>query len=169
MLTRENVVHAKKKEGAEIKIRYDEKKKFLCKLQVVIICIVWIVVLIFFSLWITVFILGPLRMLASVSWEAPRGILPMNAIKIISFYSGFLEIKCVSLDNNIGHACSPRRCRWTSNRFFVAAPGLLLQNWSDLIPVRFIPIHGPFPWTGSTFSIRPVPRRCRGVQKVDAV
>jgi len=60
----------------------------------------------------------------------------MNAIKIISFYSGFLEIICVSLDNNIGHACSPRRCRWTSNRFFVADRGYCYRI--DPILSRFV-------------------------------
>ena len=30
-LERENVVHAKKEEGEEIKVRHDERKKFLCK------------------------------------------------------------------------------------------------------------------------------------------
>jgi hypothetical protein len=28
---RENVVHAKKEEGEKINVRYDERKKFLCK------------------------------------------------------------------------------------------------------------------------------------------
>ena len=40
MLGRENVVHAKKEEKEEIKVRHDEKKKFLCKPQVVIVFIV---------------------------------------------------------------------------------------------------------------------------------
>jgi hypothetical protein len=30
-LGRENVVHAKKEEGEEINVRYDKRKKFLCK------------------------------------------------------------------------------------------------------------------------------------------
>jgi hypothetical protein len=35
------VIHTEKEEGEKIKIRYDErKKKFLCKPQVVIVCIV---------------------------------------------------------------------------------------------------------------------------------
>jgi hypothetical protein len=34
------VVHAKKEEGDEIKVRPDESKKFLCKPQIVIVCIV---------------------------------------------------------------------------------------------------------------------------------
>jgi hypothetical protein len=39
---REKVGHAKKeeREREEIKVRYDERKKFLCKPQVVIVCIV---------------------------------------------------------------------------------------------------------------------------------
>ena len=36
MLEKENVVRAKKEEGEEIKVMHDERKKFLCKLQVVI-------------------------------------------------------------------------------------------------------------------------------------
>jgi hypothetical protein len=28
---REKVVHAKKEDGEEIKVKYDERKKFLCK------------------------------------------------------------------------------------------------------------------------------------------
>jgi hypothetical protein len=39
-LGREKVIHAKKQEREEIKVRYDERKKFLCKPQVVIVCIV---------------------------------------------------------------------------------------------------------------------------------
>jgi hypothetical protein len=39
-LGREKVVHAKKEEGEEIKVKYDERKKFLYKPQVVIVCIV---------------------------------------------------------------------------------------------------------------------------------
>jgi hypothetical protein len=39
-LGREKVVHAKKEEGEEIKVRYDESKTFLFKPQVVIVCIV---------------------------------------------------------------------------------------------------------------------------------
>jgi hypothetical protein len=38
MLRREEVVHAKKKEeGEKINMSHDENKKFLCKLQVVIV------------------------------------------------------------------------------------------------------------------------------------
>jgi hypothetical protein len=33
------VVHAKKEEGEKIKVRHDENKKFLCKVQVVIVYI----------------------------------------------------------------------------------------------------------------------------------
>jgi hypothetical protein len=40
ILEREKVVHAKKEERDEIKMRYDKNKKFLCKSQVVIVCIV---------------------------------------------------------------------------------------------------------------------------------
>jgi hypothetical protein len=39
-LGREKVVHAKKEEGEEINVRYDERKKFLCKSLVAIVCIV---------------------------------------------------------------------------------------------------------------------------------
>jgi hypothetical protein len=39
-LGREKVVHAKKEEGEEIKVRYDERKKFLCKPLVMIVYIV---------------------------------------------------------------------------------------------------------------------------------
>jgi hypothetical protein len=39
-LGREKVVHAKKEEGEEINVKYDERKKFLYKPQVVIVCIV---------------------------------------------------------------------------------------------------------------------------------
>jgi hypothetical protein len=38
-LRREKVVHAKKDEGEKIKVRHDENKKFLCKVQVVIVYI----------------------------------------------------------------------------------------------------------------------------------
>jgi hypothetical protein len=38
------VVHAKKEDGEEIKVMYDERKKFFSKPQVVIVCIVCIVV-----------------------------------------------------------------------------------------------------------------------------
>jgi hypothetical protein len=34
------VVHAKKEDGEKIKVMYDEMKKFLCKQQVVMVCIV---------------------------------------------------------------------------------------------------------------------------------
>jgi hypothetical protein len=34
------MVHAKKEEEEKIKVMYDERKKFLCKPQVVIVCIV---------------------------------------------------------------------------------------------------------------------------------
>jgi hypothetical protein len=34
------MVNAKKEEGEKIKVRHDERKKFLCKPQVVIVCIV---------------------------------------------------------------------------------------------------------------------------------
>jgi len=34
------VVHAKKEEEEEIKVKYDERKKFLCKPKGVIVCIV---------------------------------------------------------------------------------------------------------------------------------
>jgi hypothetical protein len=34
------MVHAKKEKGEKIKVRHDERKKFLCKPQVVIICTV---------------------------------------------------------------------------------------------------------------------------------
>ena len=40
MLGRKKVVHAKKEERDEIKVGHDERKKFLDKPQVVIICIV---------------------------------------------------------------------------------------------------------------------------------
>jgi len=39
-LGREKMVHAKKEEREEIKVKYDERKKFLYKPQVVIVCIV---------------------------------------------------------------------------------------------------------------------------------
>ena len=39
-LGREKVVHAKKEEGEKIKVRYDKRKKFICKPQVVVVCIV---------------------------------------------------------------------------------------------------------------------------------
>jgi hypothetical protein len=39
-MLREKMVYAKKKEGKEINVRYDESKKFLCKPQVIIVCIV---------------------------------------------------------------------------------------------------------------------------------
>jgi hypothetical protein len=50
MLGREKVVHAKKEEGEKIKLKYDERKKFLYKPQSVIVCIVYIVVSTFPSL-----------------------------------------------------------------------------------------------------------------------
>jgi hypothetical protein len=37
---REKMVHAKKEEGERIKLRHDERKKFLCKPHIVIVCIV---------------------------------------------------------------------------------------------------------------------------------
>jgi hypothetical protein len=39
-LGREKVVHTKKEEDEEIKMMYDEMKKFLCKPQVMMVCIV---------------------------------------------------------------------------------------------------------------------------------
>ena len=39
-LGREKVVHAKKEEGERIKVRHDERKMFLYKLQAVIVYIV---------------------------------------------------------------------------------------------------------------------------------
>jgi hypothetical protein len=39
-LGREKVVHSKKEEKEEIKVRHDERKKFLCKPPAVIVCIV---------------------------------------------------------------------------------------------------------------------------------
>jgi carbon monoxide dehydrogenase subunit G len=40
MLGIEKMVHAKQEEGEKIKVRHDKIKKFLCKPQVVIVCIV---------------------------------------------------------------------------------------------------------------------------------
>jgi hypothetical protein len=40
ILGREKMVHAKKEKEEEINVRHDERKKFLCKPQVVIVCIV---------------------------------------------------------------------------------------------------------------------------------
>jgi hypothetical protein len=39
-LGREKMVYAKKEKGEEIKVMYDEIKMFLCKPQVVMVCIV---------------------------------------------------------------------------------------------------------------------------------
>jgi hypothetical protein len=50
MLERDKVVHAKKEEGEKIKLKYDERKKFLYKSQSVIVCIVYIIVSTFPSL-----------------------------------------------------------------------------------------------------------------------
>jgi len=38
-LGKEKVVHVDKEEGEEIKVRYNERKKFLCKPQETIVCI----------------------------------------------------------------------------------------------------------------------------------
>jgi hypothetical protein len=46
-LGREKMVHAKKEEGEKIKLKYDERKKFLYKPRSVIVYIVCIVVSIF--------------------------------------------------------------------------------------------------------------------------
>jgi hypothetical protein len=40
MLGREKIIHAKKEKEEEIKVGHDKRKKFLCKPQVVIVCIV---------------------------------------------------------------------------------------------------------------------------------
>jgi hypothetical protein len=39
-LGKEKVIYAKKEEGEKIKVKYDERKKFLYKPHVVIVCIV---------------------------------------------------------------------------------------------------------------------------------